>query len=97
MYLLVQPYQLESHHSTRYWELLLYFEENYRRGILVMGFPEVISFICSTQTRNSTLKTNSKQKTEVSILLPRILRCLNNVFLAIWFFTFQAFFQHPCC
>ena len=96
MYLLVQLRQLESQNSKRYWVLLLFFEENYRRGILVMDLPEIISCICSTQTRNSTLKTNSKQKTEVSILLPRILQCLNKVFLAIWFFTLQAFLQHPC-
>ena len=67
MYLLVQPYQLKSHHSKRHWELLLYFEEIYRGGFLIMGFPEVISSICFTQTRNSTLKTNSKQKSEVSV------------------------------
>ena len=84
MYLLIQPHQLESHHSKRYWELLLYFEEIYRGDFLVMGFPEVISFICSTQTRNSKLKTNNKQTNESSIWLQRnISRCSNNVFLAI--------------
>ena len=97
LYLLAQSYQTGSHHSNRYWEWL-YYEENYRMGFLVMGFPEVIYFIFSTKSRNKALKTNNKHNSKFSIWLPRnIVRCLNNVFLEIWFFTLQAFFHYPCC